>query len=108
MDTVEELVEQGIVVYDMPGTEMWKQLFVNSPKEAYQKMAENYYITKDYEEYNEYQIKMTEEGGLAILMSNVNQKLFDYGRTHHPKGRGLWKSKETLSEQSYLNDDVQS
>lgn len=100
VDTVEELVEQGIMVYDMPGAEMWKQLFADSPKEAYRKMAETYYVTKTDEEYHEYHLKMTEEGGLCLLGAYFEKWLWDYGRTHHPQGRGFWKSKETLSEQS--------
>ena len=100
VDTVEELLEQGIMVYDMPGAEMWKQMFMDSPIEAYQKMGETYYVTKTEEEYYEYHVKMTKEGGLCLIGSWFAKWLWHYGRAHHPNGRGFWKSKETLSEQS--------
>ena len=102
VDTVEELVEREIMVFDMPGTEMWKQLFMTSPNKAYQKMGASYYICKDYDEYYEYQVKMTVEGGLCQLSAYMETWQWKYSRDHHPQGRGYWRSKETLSGRRYF------
>ena len=102
MDSVEQLVERGIRVVEPPGAEIWKQLFLSSPNEAYQIMGANLYICKSWYEYSNISFDMLAEGGWSQVASFMDTYEIQWGRDLHPQGRGYWESKEVLSERRYF------
>ena len=51
LDTAKQLVEKNITLYDMPGTEIWKQFLLDSPLPEYNKLGETYLIADDYDHF---------------------------------------------------------
>ena len=102
MDTVKELVERGIRLYEQPGAEYWQQLFLSSPNEAYRKMGAEMYFTKTYDEYGNLTLEMAATGGWCQMAPYMIQSEIVDARRLHPQGRGFWESKETISERRYF------
>ena len=108
MDTVKELVERGIRVYESPGGVIWQQLFLSSPNEAYQKMGANMYISNSWDEFNNITAEMAAEGGWCQIASYMTYIENEVARKLHPQGRGYWESKELLSERRYFKQITDS
>ena len=51
LDTAKQLVEKNITLYDMPGTEIWKQFLLDSPLPEYNNLGETYLIADDYDHF---------------------------------------------------------
>ena len=102
MDTVKELVERGIIVYEQPGGQYWNQLFLSSPNEDYRKMGATMYNTKTYDEYGNLTLELAAKGGWCQIAPYMLQSEIVDARRLHPQGRGFWESKETLSERRYF------
>ena len=101
MDTVEDLVNSDILLYEQAGGEYWQQQYAASPKESYRKMASLMFFAKNDDDYDNYTIQMAEEGGLAVI-GNMGPWEIKWGRKHHPQGRGFYQSQETLSEKKHF------
>ena len=102
VDTVEQLVERGIRVYEQPGGEYWQQLFQSSPSEAYQKMGATMYFTPTYDIFSNLTLVLAEEGGWCQIAPYMLEYEIADARRLHPQGRGFWQSKEKLKEWRYL------
>ena len=81
-------MERGIRVFEPPGSEIWKQLFLSSPNEAYQIMGANLYICKTWDEYSNISFDMLAEGGWSQVASFMDSYEIQWGRDLHPQGRG--------------------
>ena len=103
MDTVKELVERGIRVYEQPGGGYWQQVFLAHPNEDYRKMGAMMYIAKTYDEFNNLTHTMSAEGGWCQIASYMSDWEITTAREAHPMGRGFWEAKETLAERRYFN-----
>ena len=102
MDTVEQLVERGIRIYNYPGAEYWQQLFLSSPNELYQKMGASMYFCKTMDEFDNLTLVLAAEGGWCQMAPYMLDSEILDARRMHPQGRGFWESKEKLSERRYL------
>ena len=103
VDSVEDLVKSGMPCFEVPGADMWKQLFMTHPNEYMQQMGNDYIICDDYDQYYDYQVLMTEKGGWCQLGAYMEAWQWKMSREKHPQGRGYWKSKDILTERRYLN-----
>ena len=88
IDTVEDLVNSDILIYEQKGGEYWQQQYAASPKESYRKMATLMFFTDDV---NNYTRQMAEEGGLAAMGYMGPWDIY-WGRKHHPQGAGISSS----------------
>ena len=102
MDTVKELVERGIRLYEQPGAEYWQQLFLSSPNEAYRKMGADIYFAKTYDEWDNLTLEMAAKGGWCQMAAYMTEYEIEDARRLHPQGRGFWESKEKISERRYF------
>ena len=91
-------MKREIRIYEIPGAEMWRQLFMSHPDENYKKMGEMIYFCKTYDEWNNLTLEMAEQGGWAQMASFMLDSEIQDGRKLHPQGRGFWESKEMISE----------
>ena len=98
IDTVEDLVNSDILIYEQKGGEYWQQQYAASPKESYQKMATLMFFTDDV---NNYTRQMAEEGGLAAMGYMGPWDIY-WGRKHHPQGRGFHQAQEKISEKKHF------
>ena len=108
MDSAQDLVDNNITLFLLPGATIFKQLLENSPIPAYNKLAETTYITKDWVEYDYYK-------KYNILGNGTHAELAGFVQ-NYDLARGKWyRSKETLmgkypyagylsNKKWYLND----
>ena len=89
MDTAQDLVDNNITLYVSPGSHIWKQFLAQSPNFAYNKLAENMIIPKDWDEfYNYTEHYAIGKGTHAKLTYAIFQYELDMGK--------WWRSKEKL------------
>ena len=50
--TARDLVERGIILYEVPGGEIWRQMLSQSDIPEYRKIAESMIITKSWDQFN--------------------------------------------------------
>ena len=107
MDTAKQLVDNNIILYDIPRGQIWKQFLEQSPIPEYNKLAETYYVTKDWDEFDYYsEHKVIGSGTHAHMGSYLDYEL-DMGRWYRSKERVSGKYPWTgyLSNKKwYLND----
>ena len=51
LDTTKQLVEKNITIYDIPGTEFWKQFLLDSSIPEYNKLGETFIVADDWDHY---------------------------------------------------------
>ena len=51
MDTAQQLVDNNITLYEIPGAEIRKQFMARSPDPVYQKLAATMIIAKSWDDY---------------------------------------------------------
>ena len=102
VETVEDFVNTDFIIYEQKGAEYWQQQYAASPKESYRKMATRMVFAKSDDDYDNYTIRMATEGGLAQISSTMGPWELEWGRKHHPQGRGFYESRETISEKKHF------
>ena len=103
--TAKDLVERNIIVYDHPGTQIWKQLLSQSDIPEYRKIAESMIITNSYDHFNE----LTKNGllsqGTHAQMASYLQPYElawateydqDQGRYNFNSGRGYYRGERVM------------
>ena len=89
MNTAQDLVDNNIILYEIPGGEYYKQFLAKSSIPAYNKLAETMIITKDFNEFNYYTEHYVIGNGTHAKFSYlVLQSELDMGK--------WWRSKEKL------------
>ena len=51
LDTAKQLVEKNIILYDLPGEEIWKQFLLDSSNPIYNKLGETMIMADDWDHY---------------------------------------------------------
>ena len=101
LDTAKQLVEKNISLYDGPGTEMWKQFFLESSIPEYNKLGETFLIADDWDHFdNISKHDVIGAGTHAQLAGGLTLYELDMGKKHHPEGNGSYgwyRSKEKVS-----------
>ena len=97
LDTAKQLVEKNITLYDLPGSEMWKQFLLESSITEYNMLGENYDILNDYDHYD----YMTEHyvfgaGTHAVMLPSLTWWELQLGNKIN-SGRGWYRSKEKVA-----------
>ena len=109
VDTAQDILDRNMILFDVPGAEMWKQWLAQHPNTEYNKLAETMIIAKTWDEWD----KMVEHGILVnkthvFMNSYVGPWEISLGR--HPdfsprmlhKGGEVWyRSKERVDGYSY-------
>ena len=88
LDTAQDLVDNNITLYDVPGAHIWKQFLAHSPVPAYNKLSENMIIAKDWDEHDNYtEYYVLGKGTHAYMGSFVDSDYLDMGRWHRSEER---------------------
>ena len=104
MDTAQDIIDRNIILFDMPGTEMWRQWLAQHHNKEYNKLAETMIIPETWSEYE----KLVEQGIIdnrthVFMAGYLSLAEISLGR--HPdlsprmthKGGEVWyKSKERV------------
>ena len=101
LDTAKQLVEQNITLYDVPGSEMWKQFMLESSRKEYNKLGETYLIADDWDHFDHITKHDVMGAGTHAQMTGVLESYeLDMGKKHHPEGNGTYgwyRSKEKVA-----------
>ena len=90
LDTAEDLVDNNITLYEVPGGYIWKQFLTQSPVLAYNRLVETMILTKDWDEYYYYSEHYVIDKGTHTQMSGyLYPEELDMGR--------WWRSQEKVS-----------
>ena len=90
LDTVKQLVEKNITLYDEPGAEIWKQFLLDSPIPEYKILGETYIIADDWDHFKNISKYDVIGAGTHALMKG--------GLKRHERAMGRWyRSREILS-----------
>ena len=99
LDTAKQLVEKNITLYNVPGTEIWKQFLLESSIPEYNILGEHYIIADDWDHF----VNMTEHDAIgagthAQMVSYLSPRLLSLGENKEiNSGRGWYRSKEKLA-----------
>ena len=99
LDTAKQLVEKNITLYNVPGTEIWKQFLLESSITEYNILGEIYKVANDWEEYD----YITEHdligaGTHAQMASIITPEEMELGKNKEiNSGRGWYRSKEKVA-----------
>ena len=108
LDTAQDLVDNNIYLYDIPGGDIWKQMLAKSPFPAYNKLAETMYIPNDWEEYDYYaEHNVIGEGTHAFMGGYLSPIELAFGRWYRSEERvsGFYPLNGYLSDKKwYLNE----
>ena len=108
LDTAKQLVDNNITLYEVPGGNIWKQFLATSPDPAYNKLAENMYITKDWNDFYYYgKHYVIGKGTHAQMSPYLDSDELDYGRWYRSKEKvsGKYPNGGYLSNKKwYLNE----
>ena len=86
LDTAKQLVEKNITLYDVPGTEIWKQFLQDSSIPEYKKLGEAFIISDDYDQYrNTTKHDLIGAGTHAIMTGHLAPHLLAMGRWYRSK-----------------------
>ena len=88
LDTAKQLVEKNITLYDVPGTEIWKQFLQESSIPEYNKLGETFIISDDFDQFD----NITEHdvigaGTHAMMTGEITPHLLAMGRWHRSKDK---------------------
>ena len=90
LDTAQDLIDNNITLYDVPGGYIWKQFMAQSTVPEYNKLAQTMIITKDWDEY----VFFTEH---YIIGKGTHAQMASY-LTHYELNHGRWyRSEEKVS-----------
>ena len=108
--TAKDLVERNIIVYDHPGTQIWKQLLSQSDIPEYRKIAESMIITNSYDHFNELTKNgLLSQGTHAQMVASMDPRELawgteyddDQGRYVYNSGRGYYRGEMLVGEMGY-------
>ena len=86
LDTAKQLVEKNITLYDVPGTEIWKQFLQDSSIPEYKKLGETFIITDNYDHFdNISKHDVIGAGTHAYMGGGVDDTQLDMGRWYRSK-----------------------
>jgi len=100
LDTAKQLVEKNITLYDIPGTEIWKQFLLESSITEYNILGENLTIIADDWDHFNY---MSEHDAIgagthAYMAASISPRDLSYGENKEiNSGRGWYRSKEEVA-----------
>ena len=99
LDTAKQLVEKNITLYNVPGTEIWKQFLLESPITEYNILGENYIIADDWDHYwNMTEHDVIGAGTHAMMLSYLGPWELTFGENKEiNSGRGWYRSKEKVA-----------
>ena len=87
-DTAQQLVDNNITLYDVPGAEIRKQFLANSPIPSYNKLAETMIFTNSWAEYFQYaEQNVIGNGTHAKMAFKVYPLELQYGTWHRSQER---------------------
>ena len=101
LDTAKQLVEKNITLYGIPGSQIWKQFLVESSKDEYKILGENFLIPdwdKDWDNfYNIAKYDVIGAGTHAYMASRISLIKVNIGENKEiNSGRGWYRSKERV------------
>ena len=99
LDTAKQLVEKNITLYDVPGSEIWKQFLQDSSITEYKILGENFIVADDWDHfYNMTEHDVIGAGTHAQLASYITAYYVAYGENEEiNSGRGWYRSKERVA-----------
>ena len=99
LDTAKQLVENNIILYMIPGGDMWKQFLLESSITDYNILGENFIVADDWDHFD----YMTEHyviggGTHAQMVSYLYPYELAYGENKEiNSGRGWYRSKDNVA-----------
>ena len=90
MDTAQDLIDNDITLYMVPGGYIWKHFLAQSSVPAYNKLAETMIITNDWEEFEFY----TEH---FLIGYGTHAKISSLVRAEELAMGKWWRSQERVS-----------
>ena len=95
LDTAKQLVEQNITLYDLPGSEWFKQFLLESTIPDYKILGERFIVADTWNQYwNMSEYDVLSAGTHANWAPYITTTELDMGRWH--------RSKETFQEDPYV------
>ena len=87
--TARDLVERDLIVYDQPGTEIWKQMLSESDIPEYRIIGKNLFITKSWDQFDEMTTnEMLSQGTHAQMASYLQPYELAWATAYdHDQGR---------------------
>ena len=90
INTIEQMVEKGMITYDIPWSTRLKDFLDDSPLPVYNELAKTVFTPKDWDDFDYYTLNyVMGEGTMAQVAGYLYPSELAMGR--------WWKSKETIS-----------
>ena len=99
LDTAKQLVEKNITLYNVPGTEIWKQFLLESSITDYNILGKSYIVADDFDHfYYMSEHDVIGAGTHAMMSSYLGPSLLKMGENKEiNSGRGWYRSKEKVA-----------
>ena len=86
LDTAKQLVEKNIILFDVPGGDMWKQFMLESPNPEYNKLGMTYIVADDWYHFDNMSLHGVIGNGTHTYMGGtLNWWYFSMGRWYRSK-----------------------
>ena len=105
--TARDLVERGIINYESPGGEIWRQLLSQSEIPEYRKIADSMIITESWDQFNEMtKNELLSQGThsymgpylVPYILAWATEVDHDQGRYKYNSGRGFYRGEKVSGD----------